>query len=661
MPATPLNDAPKSVDVDPSSEAGMVHASVTNWAREASFAIRALQNSVAAIPASTPAASSTPASNTPGTAGPPGATGATGPAGAAGATGAAGPAGVQGATGGFTLFLNFSALLTVPPGAGNVRFNNATFGSITHIFVSTTDRNAVSIANSLGELVAGSLIKIFQELSTALFATFAVTNVTAASGYLDLTVTPLDGGVLTDLQPVGFAFLGGSGSSTLVGDVVGPIGSNTLAVIGAATGPIGDNLHVPVVTIDTKGRVTALSQVALASDYIFNVKSFGATGIGDAAHDDTAAIQNAANALTVAGRGTLFFPDGRYYITDTIITGDGRTYNGTGGLPFNCDFAACGSSRNGAVIIQGGTNKLGLYFNLTGGAQAFNRAEVFNLGFRVANGKTNSTAIYLDYGSTPTTSSETVDGSIIHGIDIGPDASGNSGGWTNGIVVNNPWKVRVFDIHGYGCGDGNVVHTSGAGSGSLIDCIGGINILMDKIYGSFWQRGISLDAEAGQGEQGFMCSDVIFVAVKEGLHVYPGAFFTNIQCANWLVDQGNTPNAGLPNVAFYIDGDPSHSRGECTFTACSFTQLTGVATSCGFYLNNVNRSTFSGCIADACGTSGFCVLDGTCADNLFDACSYDGFPIVVGASCTGNYFNNIRGSTFSNSGGATNKSIVGLF
>ncbi len=48
------------------------------------------------------------------------------------------------------------------------------------------------------------------------------------------------------------------------GDLAGTYPDPTLAVIGSATGPIGDTTHTPVVTIDTKGRVTALTSAAIS-------------------------------------------------------------------------------------------------------------------------------------------------------------------------------------------------------------------------------------------------------------------------------------------------------------------------------------------------------------------------------------------------------------
>lgn len=49
------------------------------------------------------------------------------------------------------------------------------------------------------------------------------------------------------------------------GDLAGTYPDPELATIGSATGPIGDSTHVPVVTIDAKGRVTALTSAAIAA------------------------------------------------------------------------------------------------------------------------------------------------------------------------------------------------------------------------------------------------------------------------------------------------------------------------------------------------------------------------------------------------------------
>ena len=53
---------------------------------------------------------------------------------------------------------------------------------------------------------------------------------------------------------------------TIAGDVTGTLSSSILKNTGpGATGPIGDGTHVPVVTIDAKGRVTGLTSQAITS------------------------------------------------------------------------------------------------------------------------------------------------------------------------------------------------------------------------------------------------------------------------------------------------------------------------------------------------------------------------------------------------------------
>lgn len=63
---------------------------------------------------------------------------------------------------------------------------------------------------------------------------------------------------------------------------------------------------------------------------VFNVKAYGATGTGTT--DDTGSVQNAINAMTAAGGGTLFFPAGSYLTTTgwTVPVGNGIKIIGSG-------------------------------------------------------------------------------------------------------------------------------------------------------------------------------------------------------------------------------------------------------------------------------------------------------------------------------------------
>ena len=85
--------------------------------------------------------------------GPTGANGAgstvAGPTGPTGPTGASGSSGAQGDKGG--LRYNFSSSVTdSDPGTGVYRYNNATIGSVTQIFMSKSDQGAVSMAGYIG-------------------------------------------------------------------------------------------------------------------------------------------------------------------------------------------------------------------------------------------------------------------------------------------------------------------------------------------------------------------------------------------------------------------------------------------------------------------------------------------------------------------------------
>jgi hypothetical protein len=117
------------------------------------------------------------------------------------------------------------------------------------------------------------------------------------------------------------------------GDLDGTYPNPTLDVIGAAIGPLGSATRVPIITIDTKGRVTALTDIAISAGGLpwINVEDYGALPSNSAAANTTAI--NLAIAAMFNGC-TLYFP--RLYpitdgglttltgLTNITIMGDGR-------------------------------------------------------------------------------------------------------------------------------------------------------------------------------------------------------------------------------------------------------------------------------------------------------------------------------------------------
>lgn len=170
------------------------------------------------------------------------------------------------------------------------------------------------------------------------------------------------------------------------GDLAGAYPNPTLAAIGAATGPIGDSTHVPVVTIDAKGRVTALTSAVISGSGLpwINVEDYGMDPANSAATNTTG--WNLAVAAMVSGC-TLYLPR-RYEITlgsissisgmDNItIMGDGRyssgLYSTATGSPSNfleintCNYVTViGLGFVGAATVRG--SGVGLRFYASYGA-----------------------------------------------------------------------------------------------------------------------------------------------------------------------------------------------------------------------------------------------------------------------------------------------------
>lgn len=129
------------------------------------------------------------------------------------------------------------------PGAGNIRFNNATQSSTTEIYIDDQDSGATDISALLAtyddstSTVKGSL-KIWETTDNSKWITFNVTAYTAASGYSKLTVAVTDSSATSPLSNATGVSLwfsrtgdkGDTGAQGPSGDVGGP-GSSTIGNI----------------------------------------------------------------------------------------------------------------------------------------------------------------------------------------------------------------------------------------------------------------------------------------------------------------------------------------------------------------------------------------------------------------------------------------------
>ncbi len=148
--------------------------------------------------------------------GPSGGTGPTGPSGSAGSTGPQGPTGPSGSGGGGgTWTYNYTYDTTTNAtgiSAGQLRFNNASPGSATQLYIHHTDANSVSLTNIKPRLIlpgtliavgntAGTYKVVYRVASTTGQAT--LTTVTCQHLYTSGTAAPSNGDTVTVTMQLG--------------------------------------------------------------------------------------------------------------------------------------------------------------------------------------------------------------------------------------------------------------------------------------------------------------------------------------------------------------------------------------------------------------------------------------------------------------------------
>ena len=280
------------------------------------------------------------------------------------------------------------------PGAGFLRFNNATVASATELYISETTANAQAISADLAtwddstSTIKGKL-KLSKQSNPAIFALFNITGLMTDNGAWDtFSITYITGsGSLTNADTLILSYIrvgdkGDTGGVTSVlsdiadvtisspatndflvkssGDWINKTSADAFNLLSPQTTKgdlitrnlsaairLGVGSNKDILTADSTAAGGLAWQGPATITYEFNVKSYGA--LGDNSTDDSAAIAAAVAALVSAGGGKLKFPCGIYKYNSPIsitnvpieIVGDGRdlswlVYTGTGnGIVFN--------------------------------------------------------------------------------------------------------------------------------------------------------------------------------------------------------------------------------------------------------------------------------------------------------------------------------------
>lgn len=203
--------------------------------------------------------------------------------------GQVGETGPQGGYGGWSSLWDFSTTTTTGTTAGQLRFNNATYASVTAIYANTTNADSTDVSNFLATFANGNYygkVKIFKKSDSTKFWEGTITAVSVSGSEYTLTVTyVLANSTFANTDEVVMTFTpAGIGGKPLI---FADQSSNTSLTTGSWVTPSGFSYTIPAGTLATNG------------DYL-EVIYAGGYGVSGAITDVSGirAILNGTNAIT---------------------------------------------------------------------------------------------------------------------------------------------------------------------------------------------------------------------------------------------------------------------------------------------------------------------------------------------------------------------------
>ena len=164
-----------------------------------------------------------------------------GPSGATGEQGGIGSIGPVGHPGGESYFFKFNTAVTdIDPGAGKIKFNNATYSNVTALYVDDLDQSgdSLSVWKTTLDDVIGSRIRIFAKDDPTKWIVFKIsTTSTSKSGYTAISVYYLDhSDTLSNDEDIVFTFAPAAAGPVGAQGMQGEQGDSITGAAGGGTG-----------------------------------------------------------------------------------------------------------------------------------------------------------------------------------------------------------------------------------------------------------------------------------------------------------------------------------------------------------------------------------------------------------------------------------------